>query len=120
MTHFKNFPVTNAASAMIEGKRVSLADVFKRAAAKAKADYEQQLTYEATPEGAAEKAEREAYHRRMMEADQKFAAENVTTPYDAGREASEMDDPREVPDNVPDDDSEQWLAGYDSIGSYED
>lgn len=55
---------------------LTLADVFRRHAERARAEIAARDAYDATPEGAAEKAEREAHHKRMAEADARFAEEN--------------------------------------------
>jgi hypothetical protein len=75
---------------MSEGKRVTLADAFKRREAEIKAEIDAQAAWEATPEGAAWRAAQDAHHRRMVEAEARFAAEHP--PEDEDEEEEDEDD----------------------------
>jgi hypothetical protein len=76
---------------MSEGKRITLADVFKRRAAEIKADADAQAAWEATPEGAAWRAAQDAHHRRMADADARFAAEHPPEDDDEADDDSETE-----------------------------
>jgi hypothetical protein len=75
---------------MSERKRITLADVFKRRGAEIEAEIEAQTAWEATPEGRSWREAQDAHHRRMEEADARFAAEHP--PEDDDADAADEDD----------------------------
>lgn len=105
---------------MAEGKMMKLSELFDRDRVKRAAEYAEKLAYEATPEGAAEKAAREALEQRLMEADRRFAAENPTDQFREGALAAGAGAKREAPDDLGDEDAERWLEGWDSEAPGED
>lgn len=98
----------------MNGRKVTMKEVFARAAAEIKAGVEAKAAYEATPEGLAEKLERDAHHARMFAADERFALENPPNPYEDGRNAALSGEPREPPADLSDADADLWLDGFDS------
>jgi hypothetical protein len=56
--------------------KTTMHDVFKRAAERLKAETAAQDAWEATPEGRKWREAQDAHHRRMAEADARFAAEH--------------------------------------------
>jgi hypothetical protein len=78
---------------MIEGKKITLAELAARDQAKRLAEYQAQQAWEQTPEGAAWRAEQDAYHRRMAEADERHAIENppLEDDEDGGDDDAEND-----------------------------
>lgn len=61
---------------MTEGKKITLAELAARDRAKRTAEYAAQKAWETTPEGAAWRAEQDDHHRRMAEADGRYAIDN--------------------------------------------
>jgi len=102
---------------MTNRRRVTIDEVFKRRAAEIRADLDAKEAYEATPEGKAEADAREAFQRRMREADARAAIEHVGGPTFDGRVAAECGAKREAPDDLNDEDEALWLEGYDSFGA---
>jgi hypothetical protein len=101
-------------------ERMTLGDVFARRAAEIKAELARQDDWEATPEGKAWRADRDAHEARMRAAEERFAADNPPDPHADGVAAALAGAPREAPDDLSDDDADLWLAGYDSTGSDDD
>ncbi len=99
-----------------QGKKISLAELNALSRAKLAAEYSERLAYEATPEGAAERAARETLERRLMEADQRFAEENPPDHFADGKAAAFAGSKREPPDDLEGEAAEQWLAGWDTEG----
>ena len=105
---------------MVENKRMTLGELFKQREEQARAEYEQRLAYEATPEGKAEREALEAHQKRMRDADERFAADNPPNLHQQGRDSHEAGDARDTPEDLTDEEAEEWLAGWDSLGSDED
>ena len=101
---------------MLERKRLTLADVFRQKEAEVRAELAQRQAYEATPEGRAEAIARDAFHRRMAEADERFAAENTPDRFQEGKDAALANEARRPPDDLADHEADQWLEGWDSEG----
>lgn len=99
---------------------MTLAEVFRRKQEQVSAELEQRQAYEATPDGQAEVAAREAYHRRLAEADARFAAANPPDSFQEGRDASLAGAKAEPPDDLSEEAADLWLKGWDSTGSDED
>lgn len=72
------------------GKMISAGELFSRDAAKRKSEYAAQLAWEQTEEGAAWRKEQDEYHRRMFEADLRYAEENPAID-DAEEEGADND-----------------------------
>lgn len=101
------------------GKRMTLGELAARSRAEMLATYEERLAWEATPEGKAWVAAREAEARRLMEADIRFAEENPPDWFEEGRLARNAGDKREPPEDLDDEAADAWLDGYDSEGEDE-
>lgn len=99
------------------GNRLTLGEFFKREIARHRAEV---AAADADPEVQARRREHDAHERRMRDAEKRWQRENQKTPFEDGRDAAELCLPREPPDELDDDDSERWLAGFDSIGSDDD
>lgn len=102
---------------MIEGKRMTLGEFTKREAIRMK---ERAAAEAADPEVQARKKDHEEHERRMVEAERRWAKENASTPFEDGKEAANLALPREAPEELDDDAADQWIDGYDSLGSGED
>jgi len=73
---------------------MSLADLFARKRAEREAEIAAQDAWEKTPEGAAWRAQQDDHHRRMREADERYAAEHPEPEAD-DPDGEESDDPEE-------------------------
>ena len=71
------------------GEKISLTELFKRRSAENKAAFEAQQAWEATPEGAAWRAEQDAHHKRMADADERYAVEHPEPEEDDEGEGSD-------------------------------
>lgn len=60
----------------MEGRKVTMAELFARKRAQNKAETEAQDAWEQTPEGKAWRAAQDAHHQRMAEADRRYALEH--------------------------------------------
>ena len=96
---------------------MTLAELFARSSAAAKVNYANRLAYEATPEGKAQVAEREAHDARMRAADDRFALENPPNPFQLGAETAVNEGEREPPHELGENEAAQWLEGFDSENS---
>lgn len=96
------------------GKRITMAEIFARKAAEAKAFHE-------SPEGKAQAqrvAEKFARERAAQEA---YAAANPRGPFEDGQDAALSNDEREPPSDLDDEARQAWLDGYDAeAGERED
>lgn len=105
---------------MVEGKRITMAELVQRRSQEIAAENAQRDAWHATPEGRAEKLERDASDQRLREADERFARENPPDPAKDGRDAALAGQKRKSPQDLTEEDEDQWLEGYDSAGSDED
>lgn len=97
---------------MNERKTMTLGELFARRAADIKAQIAAEDAYRLTPEGKAEHEAKEAYQRRMAEADAQ--AWEARTPYQQGTDAACSGEEREPPEDMDDAAQAEWLEGFDA------
>jgi hypothetical protein len=102
---------------MSDGKRIMLKEVFKIREAEIRNEIAVSDAYDATPQGAAEKSARDAYNKRMNEAEVKYARENQPDVYELGKAAALCGEEREAPSEMEDEAQDLWLEGWDSEGA---
>lgn len=59
------------------------------------------------------------HEKKTADADRRWAAANVQTSFDIGREAAESGLPRKTPGSLTEDEVDLWLEGHDSFGTEE-
>jgi hypothetical protein len=94
------------------GQRITMAELNARHLARVRQEQADREAYRATPQGAAEEAERQRLFRLEVEE----AAGRRHDHHADGKAANLAGEPREAPEDLDEADAEQWLAGWDSEG----